>query len=398
MSILSKDVRMMLTLKAVRSVTEIFLGVFLIAHFLNISDDNVVPISLYNMVWAGIIATMFVLMGDFVKRKNKLISFRISAVLNIVYLLSIIFLKEKIIDYIVFFGLLYGISVAAYAFPFNILISEKVGKIKMARFIGYSAAIGGSISVLMPLVFGIFLTVDSYEKTAQMILFFPVLEILISLLIKNEPPSKESFKLKDFLKSLKKDYLVKKAYFIEYLRGLSIGSGALNVTITLYVIHIFKTNLNLGIFTSVFAFFTILLNVLFGRYVKRSHFPTILVVSMIFTTAGSVFFVANPADYSLIFYNFCFATAVQLLNSIVDVNLFNISNNSCIKDTCRIEYFVAREIFLNLGRVTSFILLFSLAVWANFEFIKYLLLFLTLMVVLVANLSIRLNKEISDED
>lgn len=78
------------------------------------------------------------------------------------------------------------------------------------------------------------------------------------------------------------------------------------------------------------------------------------------------------------------------MRMICDINIFNVSNMPEIKQY-KNEYFIVREIFVNIGRLVSFGVLFILGALANFGMLKYFLLLLTIFIALMCYYGIRLN-------
>lgn len=389
--------KIIMAFKAVRAVSNVFFGTFLVAYIMQIANNNVIPVSIYQIVYAFIVGIMFLIFGDFTKRNNKMILFRTSIILNFTYLLIIIFFQERILNYVIFLGILYGVAVTLYSLTYSAIISEKVNKRAMSKFYGYMNAINGIISISAPAILGFFLTIGSFDRTAIFLLLIASIELIISFFIKSEKTSNEKFSLKKYLTIIKENSIIKKIYMIEYLKGMTI-SGTLPVIITLYVIYVFKTNLNLGILTSVFTLCAVLMNFSFGKFASRKSFPKLLIICGTFAIISSLIFIFFTTKTSFIFYNFCYVTAVQLLLMITDINLFNVSNTSSIRKSHKIEYFALRETFLNIGRITGFTLLLFVGVIGNLENIKYLMALLTIFIALTGYLSIKLNKDINDDE
>ncbi|MDR1694014.1 MAG: MFS transporter [Lactobacillaceae bacterium] len=397
MNKITKDIKTIMTFRAVRAVSDAFFNTFLIAYIMQIANNNIIPISLYQIVYAFFVGIGFLIFADFAKRRNKMILFRTSLILNFAYLLIIMIFQEKILNYVSFLGALYGIAVTLYALPYNVIISEKVNKKTMSKFYGYTNAINGGVAICAPLALGAFITFGSFAETAFVLAIIAAIEFIISLFIKSQITSSKKFELWEYLKNLKQNALVRKVYIVEYLKGITIN-GTLPIALVLYVVYVFKTNLNLGILTSIFTFCAVVMNFIFGRFATRKSFPKLLTVSGSLAILSSFVFIFFTTKTSFILYNFCYITAVQLLLSITDINLFNVSNDKHIKNKFKIEYFAVRETFLNMGRISGFILLFFIGIINNLEYIKYLMAFLTILIALIGFLSIKLNIHINDEE
>lgn len=91
-----------------------FLDTFLIAYFFQLTNRNVITISIYYLIGYFIVGAIFLLAGDIVKTKNKVKVYRYGIILNCIFVLIISILGEKCKEYYLALGILYGISQGVY--------------------------------------------------------------------------------------------------------------------------------------------------------------------------------------------------------------------------------------------------------------------------------------------
>ncbi|MDR1477246.1 MAG: MFS transporter [Rickettsiales bacterium] len=393
---LSHDIKILMLAKVLRSLIDLFCGSFLVAYIIEISHNDVVPVSMYNLAFDIAVASAFVFFGRRIKGRDKLPLMRAGIVANLVFLTAVIVLGAGAIRCIPLLGAFYGVATTAYSLPMNVLVSENVSPKSVVKYSGYQYAINGAVSVVAPLALGAAIHAGSYGGTAVFLLVTTLLELALSFVIPSGPTGRGRLDLHGFWRKVEKDRNLDRVLLTEYLKGLSIN-GALGTVITLYVIYAFETSLNLGIFTSVFAVFSIAMHAVFGRYAKRSDFTAILRPAIIFTAVVSFTFAVHANRISFVFYNLCYVTAVQLLQSITEINLFNVSNRPDVCGRFRMEYFVMREIYLNAGRVTGFMALLAVALSGRLESLKYLLAALTSVLILVGAIADRVNRDMDGE-
>lgn len=391
----TKDISILLSLRLTRPIVEVFTSAFLISYLLKVANEDIRPIALYFLFFSISVAFFFVLFGNFVKRKNKMILFRLGLVVNFLHIFLIIMLKEKAINYIIYLGISYGFYATLYALPYNSIISEKVNKSKMGKFLGYLGSFNNITKIFASFLLGKYIHTYSFEKTAIIILIITLVEIVISFFIKSEKTSREKFHLIDFYKEIKDNSIIKKAFIIELLKGVTIY-GCLNLLITLYIITKFENNLNLGIFNSIFALITIIISYIFGKYLLSSQYRTLSIINTVFIIITVFLFAFFDNKISFILYNICYASFIQILQLITEVNMFNISNSRSIENKYRIEYFVLRELYLNTGRILGFSMLFLVGIYGT-DILKLLLIGLTSVISIVGILSNNLQKALNQE-
>ena len=358
------------------TITNIFITTFLVAYFFKTADQNVWAISFYFMMFYGAVLSLAYLTGNIIKKGYRLFLYRIGIVTNFFALGLIMVLKEDVINYLPVSALLLGSATALKAFTWNLMVSENISRAKMISFRGVLNTIKGAVKILSPVVLGYFLTVDSISNTILFLLFLMIFELLLTVRFRMpKPKRKVKFSLWRYYKRTKKDRIVNNLYRMEFFNGLSL-IGSLNAIVTLYIVYLFKTDFKLGIITAVFNFIALLTNLLFAKYGSYTKFTSLISWSFLMAFVGTVLFVIAPEKGTFIFYNFCCASAVKLFDLTAEVNMFNTANIQTIRRRFKTEYFALREMFLNVGRITSFaILLICSALW-GFESLKYFILLL----------------------
>ena len=393
----NKDISILTSLRVIRPVIDVFTASFLIAYLLKIAQNDFKPIALYFIFFSISTPLVFLALGNFVKRKNKMVLFRIGIILNFFHLLAISVLKEKSVDYIIWFGISYGFYAGFYASAYNSLLSEKVDRKKMGKFMGYVTSMGNATKIIASYLLGKYIHISSFENCMFIILGFSCLEVMLSFFIKSEKCSTAKFKPSVFLQIIKNEPLLQKAFFIEFLKGMTLY-GCLTILITLYTICQFETNLNLGIFNSAFAILTIIISYIFGRYINKEQYPALSLVNSLFIIVTAFLFAFDSSKINFILYNICYATFIQLIQLITDTNLFNISNSVKIRDTFRTEYFAVREVYLCSGRAISYSMLLFAGYYYPESSLKALLISLTFVVSMAGLLSSRMQKELNDNE
>lgn len=123
---------------------------------------------------------------------------------------------------------------------------------------------------------------------------------------------------------------------------MSIADGALKILITLLIINAFKTDLNLGIFSSISSLLTIIFQHIYTKYYKNKNDKNIIVVCTIIPVVSLILLLILKNNVALCLYYFCYSSLVGALNFIIDIRLFNLSNIPLIKNDNRMEFWSLR--------------------------------------------------------
>jgi len=391
---LTTDAKLLLAAGSFSSITDVFLGAFLISFIMRNSISEIVAVSAYRLAMFVALIAGFYVLADWVKRKDKVAVFRLYLIPRMLILLGIIFLREGIVDYIIPLGILTGMLAALYWAPMHCMVSEKVPTAALPKYIGYDNMLAGIVQVATPVLLGLFITAGSYETMAKVFLVVCMMEFCFTFFLR--PSMHRSKRRPDFVgffNCMMRFPVIRKLFYIEILRGFS-KNGALGTIITMYKVYLFKTDFNLGVLTTIFAGIAIFTSFMFGRFGKKSAFPAILVVSTLSALSSLVLFVSYAVEWTFIIYHFVAVTGLGLLGHIASTNVYHLSKSPCVSKEHKTEYFVFRESALGIGRLLSFSGLLLVGLFGGYEWLRWYLVPVTLAIVLVGYWSIRINRYI----
>ena len=80
-----------------------------------------------------------------------------------------------------------------------------------------------------------------------------------------------------YMKEVKSNnkYPIKKIYAVEFLKGITVN-GALDLVVSLLIIYAFKTELNLGIWTSIFSICIIIVMMFYAKFYNKKKTKMLL--------------------------------------------------------------------------------------------------------------------------
>lgn len=380
--------------RAIGNILDLFSNTFLTAYFYKITQDNMIYISTYYIiVW--IAATIgALLVGNYIKRRNKVVLYRCGIVILTVFILLIIILNEKILDYVWLMAIIYGISVSTTGFPFNMMESELVNDKERTKYIGYKHAFGEATKVIAPVFLGAYITYTSYKTAAMLVLVFSIIKLINSCFIKNVNVVKEKINLRKFIDTAKQytQYPILKMYIIEFLKGITVN-GVLDKIIALLIIYEVKTDLNLGIWSSFFSICMILTMFVFAKKYNKNNSNVILTVCSFSIITSFILLLFSINITTIILYNIVYYIFIKIVFSISEINLFDYSNKPPFSKELNVEYFIFREIFLNLGRILGYVILLIIGLTHNLEYLKIFFLCMTIALIITIKMSKNINKQ-----
>lgn len=390
---LSKNYKVLFSLRLLKSILTNFVDVFLVLYFINVSNNNILPLGIYKLVAMVTVWLVAFLLRNYCKSKNRIWLMRIGIVMYFIYFLSIILLKEQVVNYIYLIGFLYGLEEGFYFSVYNTIESDGIENKEREKYLGTYNGCKNIVSIIFPLFFGNLIQNSGFINTVIFVLMIVVLEIILSVILKdNNIPKGKKTNFKEFRDVMKKHPELKSIIRANICSGLTYSEGALSYVITIYIIKVFSESVSLGIFTSIFSFISMIIGFLFVKVIKPKYYIKLLTVTLPVTIILLCIMLLNCNFLTVVLYNL-FQTISKLLSDLIkERNIFNFSNIETIKKEYKVEYFLTLETALFIGRVISNTL-FILMAFLNAKFIMFIfVVFVIFQAISVIKLQFDMNK------
>ena len=343
---------------AIKKIMTIFLGPFLTAYFISTSTNSILNIAIYYIFTYATMALSTLVVAALVEKRNRIKIFRIGIILNFIYILIIILLKEKIINYLPIISILYGISASCYYFPYNLFIINKVKNTERTNYMVKLFITISVVGILFPIIFGSIITITNYILTAVIVLFISLIQIILSFFITdNRNGDLEEYNLKKTWLELKKNKQVINCLAGEFFIGMNICNGALETVMVILILNSFKTNINLGIITSIATLLSILVVKIYGLIYNKRDDKKVIIISSIIPVISLIIFLILKTNTTVIIYKFSYVIFAEILSLVRKIKIFNLSNSKIVNKSNQCEFNAIREVTLNVGRVTGYTLL-----------------------------------------
>ncbi len=377
---MSDNAKKLIVLQMIRKIIDIFLGPFLTAYIFKISTDSITMVSLYNVFAYIVIAALAFLVGRFIKNKYEMQVFRLGMIAKFIQLIILTILGEKIINYIWLVAIISGISTITWYFPLNLFSSTLVEHKEKKEYIVYKTMISNIISVVLPVLFGAFISNDSFERTTIIVLILSFIQILFSFSLKYEKkPETYKFKLIKTFKKITKDKNVVEFFKAELILGMTY-EGALNTCVTLLIIMAFGHDFSLGVVTSIISILSIFSAYICKRFINLNNLFNAIVISSVVPLLSTIVLLFVTNNYTIIAYNIIYTFFIQIVSITNDVKTMKLTNSKIINDSNRVETFVLFEMFLGMGRIISYILLLLVGLSKQQFLLNVLIVFLTICI------------------
>ncbi len=385
------EFNIIIALNILRDIIEIFSGPFLTAYFIKTSAESIVDLSIFNIFSYFILLVCSVFVGYIIKNRFKIASYRLGIIFNFIYILSIILLNDQIMHYLWLVAILYGISTSFYYMPFNFFLTKKIQNEDRTAMEVRKKFLSTITNILIPIFLGSMITITNYRFTALIILAISFIQIILSFMLKPIEKTHNSFNIKDTIKKIKTDVNAMRVIVLAFLSGLTLSSGALITINTILIYNVMKSDLNLGLIVSITSIFQVIVAYLYKkRYNKKNDKLLVLVLGIVPIIVLSIYLIFRNNITSVLYY-VIFNIIINLLSMIHTIKLFNVINKPTFNNS-QIEFLSYREVWLNFGRMTGFLLLLLVGLCYNYTLLFVLTIILTISLIVFGGILKNIDK------
>ena len=258
-----KQQKALLSVHMLRIVLELFTSTFLVSFILAQNPDSIIGkglinIGIFYVSWNAIYGILNFIASYLVDKSNRATLLRCGILFNLVLMVALVFWGEKISHWLVLAGALCGMSDAFYYSSYIIMRNELSFKGSFKRYNVFTTVGVNLVKVIVPIIMGYIIDITTFSTIASYVVIVALAQFAITFFIKSTKPKDSKFELKKFFGYLKEDKFAWNKIKYAYLNCLIAGiKSTYNVIVVILTIYIFKTNLSLGIYTSIFSLVTI---------------------------------------------------------------------------------------------------------------------------------------------
>ena len=378
-----KTQRTLLAINALKIILTIFTTTFFTSYIVALTPDNilgrgVLNIGIFYLSQFVVYMIVYFVLSKFVAKSNRVSYLRLGILVNGLLLVALIFFGDEISKWIPLAGGLIGIADAFYNSSYLVMKNELVKRKNISSFNIVSSVLTNLINIVVPIVLGYMIDVTTFSYIAIYVVVIVAVQFGISFAISSQRPVRTSFKLKEYFSFLKENKDAKNKVKWTYINAIFAGfKNTYKVLIVILTIYIFKTNLSLGILTSIFSITTTILLILFKRFEnhrKMNRFVVYMIIS-IFPVVCCLCFVFLQEKVSLILLNFALTVAIQFSEY-----GSNCERDAIIKNLNKYEYIAHHqflcEAFMCASRLFSYIIFILVGLLADITAFTILLIIL----------------------
>lgn len=352
----NRDLKLLLTIGGLYA-----LATFLSNTFVNIylwkQTNDYVAIAVYNLFIYILQPITFIVAGKLAKKVDRVLVLRLGVSTLAIFFLTVLIVGEKAANFNMLLGALLGIGYGFYWLAFNVLtfeITEPETRDFFNGFLGLMQSFGGMIG---PIIAGYI--ISQWDSSQGYTIIFTVSFLLFigavtcSFFI-NRRRAEGKFFFKRIVTERRHNKNWRRILYAHVLQGLREGIFVFVISIWVFIAT--GSELALGTFNLIFSGFSFLCYYAATRIIKphlrkRSIFIGGLILFL------ALFIIIAKLNYTiLLIYGGIIGIAYPLFTVPYASLTYDVIGTAWKAKELRIEYIAVREVFLNIGRVSSIIL------------------------------------------
>lgn len=348
-----RDLVLLLTIGGLYS-----LGIFLSNTFVNVylwrQANDYTVIAMYNLAIFIFQALTFVLAGKIAKKIDRAIVLRLGVTFLSLFFLTVLIVGEQAAKYNFLLGCLLGIGYGFYWLAFNLLTFEITEPETRDVFNGYMGGLESLGGMVGPIVAGMIIakmnTNVGYMTVFSISFGLFILAVICSFFL-HQRGADGKYELLTVLRELKNNDNWKNVIYANVFQGMR--EGLFIFVITIWVFLITKSEFALGIFNLCLSGFSFLFYIIVTKVITKTMRKKALLIGSIMVSFSVFIILFKLTFVHLIIYAVVIGIGYPILNVPFNSMTYDVIGKSNFAKELRIEYVVALEIFVNIGRVFS---------------------------------------------
>lgn len=380
---IGKEAKKLLFGDIIYILTGVFINTFLVAYFLQVTNESIAKIALYYLTVHAIRFMGSLAIGEHIKKHPKICKevLSLSVITRAIFILFIVVLKESIARNYVWVASVYAVSEVLYWSTHEIMYIGLTNNDNRKQFISLKKILDKAINIVVPVVLGTSIELTSFTQIAIYIFALSLLEVVITLCIKQPSitNTKKAYNMREFRRKIKKENLIDVKNFAKAGVLYGVFEKTISKIIIVITLMTFKTQISLGALTTIFSLCSMLAIVIYNRADTKKNYKTIFDILLIPIMLSVVALFLDINKTTLILYNFCYMIGFGIYDVVYNIRKANIVVDNNLEEY-KEEYIAYVTAAISLGRIIGYALMLIAGVLNSLLVFKLLFLVTTMAI------------------
>ena len=346
-----KNRKIIAIISFVRKFISVFFNIFFDIYVLKLINDLgfIILINLISLVIGYALNTLIVKYMNNKIAKNVYIT---SFILLLFCIGLLLIFKEKIIQYILLYKILYRIQEGCYSAPLEMIIMGSNSHNTFSSFQANMNILAGLATIFTPIFSGFIIETFSYNILFIILGIETFIVIITSTRITSFYIKERKANVKEFWSKAKKYNHMKDIYKCMFYRRISV-QGAITDLLPIILFLKLNSELSVGTYNSIFAILSIIALSLLKLVNKRNISKNFYIPFAILIFISTLILVFIPSFTILIIYYICMNTFAVIIESESCSAVYEAINTKELSIYSR-EHYIVYNIYMCIGQVISY--------------------------------------------
>mgnify|MGYP005904131253 FL=1 len=199
---LDVSAKSLMTCEIINSIIDLFLNTFLVAYLLNITNENICSVAIYYGIDYAVTGICMYIIGYFLKKYNMANIYRIGILGKCIFVILIVFLRERIQNFLIPISIILGIAETIYWSACDNMVGLVTNEKNIKKYTTNKKIIRTFTKIIMPIVLGTSIELLSFYRVSTYVMILTFVQVILSFLIKIQNQDYTKFNLKMFIKNI----------------------------------------------------------------------------------------------------------------------------------------------------------------------------------------------------
>ncbi|GFZ81751.1 MFS transporter [Paenibacillus marchantiophytorum] len=335
-------------------------GVFLNLYLWRLTHSVVVN-GTYSMIVYILTPIGFALGGWMIKKKDRMVSYRLGIMLVGLFYLSVIIAQERLVEYYVLFAIFNGLAAAFYWVGYLTLMYDVSTEQNRIRYLAFNMIFFTVATLAGPALAGFIIRLkdglSGYTIVFGIAFVMFLLAALISLKIKASSGHHRVYYLKLTGLIMKKERAWLKALLGFF--GIGLLQGTMLFLPNILLFKVMPREDIVGYLGVLYSSLSIVTGIFISKYANASKARFYLIISTAGYLVGVSLLLGSINVWSVVGFMILYSIFSPLQGNTMTGYYYGLIAKLPLKGELKVESVVVREFFLNVGRVISIICLIT---------------------------------------
>ncbi|TXK85617.1 MFS transporter [Paenibacillus sp. N3.4] len=335
-------------------------GVFLNLYLWRLTHSVAVN-GIYSMIVYILTPIGFAIGGLMIKKKDRMVSYRLGIMLVGLFYLSVIIAQERLVEYYFLFAIFNGLAAAFYWVGYLTLMYDVSTEQNRIRYLAFNMIFFTAATLAGPALAGFIIRLQEglrgYTIVFSIAFCMFLLAAIISLKIKASSGHHKVYylKLTGLLMKKERDWL--KALF--GFLGIGLLQGTMLFLPNILLFKVMPREDIVGYLGVLYSSLSIVTGIFISKYADSSKARKYLAFSTLGYLVGVSLLLGSINVWSVVGFMILYSIFSPLQGNTMTGYYYGLISKLPLKGELKVESVVVREFFLNVGRIISIICLIT---------------------------------------